>query len=490
MIEEIFFKSAHELSAMLSRREVSSVELTKAIIERTKQLDSKIGSFLSFDEGKTLKEAAESDARRKRGGGGALSPLDGIPVSLKDLVAEKGQPLTCGSKILENFISPYDATVTERLRGAGCVLWGRLNMDEFAMGSSSENSAYRAVFNPWNINYVPGGSSGGSAASVAAGETILALGSDTGGSIRQPAAFCGICGLKPSYGAVSRYGLVAFASSLDQIGPMGRSVEDIASLFQVIAGTDKKDSSTFHFKKPDYLGELPKFQFLQKLGVPVEYFQDGLDPEVRAALERAIEFYRSAGHEVVEVSLEMTKYVMPAYYVISTAEASSNLARFDGIRYGFRSKAAKNAIDIYSKTRGEGFGEEVKRRIMLGTYVLSSENFESYYRHAQKVRTLIRDDFMRAMEGVSALIAPTTPTVAFELGKKKLDPLQMYLCDIFTVQANMVGTCAISIPCGMSSTNLPIGMQILGKPFKEQEILSLAYEFESAHGYKDLHPNI
>ncbi|MDR3274304.1 MAG: Asp-tRNA(Asn)/Glu-tRNA(Gln) amidotransferase subunit GatA [Puniceicoccales bacterium] len=488
MDDEIFFKSAQRLSAMLDRREISSVELAKAVIERAKQIDSKIGAFLSFDEAKTLREAEESDARRKKGR--PLSVLDGIPVSLKDLIAEKGQPLTCGSKILENFVSPYDATVTERLRAAGCVLWGRLNMDEFAMGSSNENSAYKPVANPWNIGCVPGGSSGGSAAAVAAGETILSLGSDTGGSIRQPAAFCGICGLKPSYGAVSRYGLVAFASSLDQIGPMGRSVEDVASLFQVMAGIDKKDSSSFPFRKPNYLAGLSKFSSLKRLGVPKEYFQGGLDSEVRKALENAIEFYRSAGHEIVEVSLEMTKYVMPAYYIIATAEASSNLARFDGIRYGFRSKATSNAIDIYFKTRGEGFGEEVKRRIMLGTYVLSNENFDSYYRHAQKVRTLIRNDFMRVLGEVNAIIAPTTPTVAFEFGKKKFDPLQMYLCDIFTVQANMVGTCGISIPCGMSSTNLPIGMQILGKPFKEHEILSLAYEFESAHGCKNLHPKI
>jgi aspartyl-tRNA(Asn)/glutamyl-tRNA(Gln) amidotransferase subunit A len=409
---------------------------------------------------------------------------------MKDLIAERGQPLTCGSKFLENFISPYDATVTERLRAAGCVMWGRTNMDEFAMGSSTENSAYKPVKNPWNISCVPGGSSGGSAAAVAAGETILALGSDTGGSIRQPAAFCGICGLKPSYGAVSRYGLVAFASSLDQIGPMGRSVEDIASLFQIISGVDRKDLTSLPSGKIDYASELVKFGSLKRLGVPSEYFQDGIDSDVRNALDRAIEFYRSAGHEIVEVSLGTTKHVMATYYVIATAEASSNLARFDGIRYGYRSKNATDAVNIYSKTRGEGFGEEVKRRIMLGTYVLSSENFDSYYRRAQKVRTLIRNDFMRVFDGVDAIVAPVSPTAAFELGKKKFDPLQMYLSDVYTIPVNLAGICGVSIPCGMSSSNLPVGMQIIGKPFREHEILALAYEFESAHDYKNLHPNI
>ncbi|MDR2436319.1 MAG: Asp-tRNA(Asn)/Glu-tRNA(Gln) amidotransferase subunit GatA [Puniceicoccales bacterium] len=488
MGEEIFFKSARELSAMLDGREISSVELAKAVIDRANQVEPKIDAFLSSDETKTLKEAEASDSRRKNGN--ALSVLDGIPVAMKDLVAEKGQPLTCASKFLENFISPYDATVTERLRAAGCVMWGRTNMDEFAMGSSTENSAYKPTKNPWDTDRVPGGSSGGSAAAVAAGETILALGSDTGGSVRQPAAFCGICGLKPSYGAVSRYGLVAFASSLDQIGPMGRSVEDVALLFQVISGVDKRDSTSFPFGKVDYLSALPKFQSLKKIGVPCEYFQEGIDPEVRDAVKNAIEFYRSAGHRIVEVSLEMTKYVMATYYVIATAEASSNLARFDGIRYGYRSKNATDAIDIYFKTRGEGFGEEVKRRIMLGTYILSSENFDSYYRHAQKVRTLIRNDFMRVFENVEAIITPVSPTEAFRLGQKKFDPLQMYLSDIYTVPVNMAGVCGISIPCGMSSKNLPIGMQIIGRPFKEHEILSLAYEFELAHDYKNRHPNI
>lgn len=486
MSNEIFYKSAYELSNMLAKGEISSVELTKAIIERTKSIDNVIGAFLSYDEEKTLKEAEKSDLRRRSGN--ILSNLDGIPIGIKDLIAERGQRLTCASKILENFTSPYDATVIEHLRSAGCVMWGRLNMDEFAMGASNENSAYKSVSNPWNIKCVSGGSSGGSAAAVASGETILSLGSDTGGSIRQPSAFCGVCGLKPSYGAVSRYGLVAFASSLDQIGPIGRSVSDIALLFQIIAGVDRRDSSSFAFEKPNYLQELSRSNNCKKIGVPVEYFKNGLDNEIRKSIEAAIEFYRLNGYEIVEVSLPMSKYAIPVYYVIATAEASSNLARFDGIRYGYRSKEATNAIDIYFKTRDEGFGEEVKRRIILGTYVLSSENFDSYYRRAQKVRTLIRNDFMRVFENVDAIITPVTPTVAFEKGKKNFDPLEMYLCDIYTASANLAGICGLSLPCGFSSSKLPIGMQILGKPFKEHEILSLAYKFEQAHDFKDMHP--
>ncbi|MDE6431991.1 MAG: Asp-tRNA(Asn)/Glu-tRNA(Gln) amidotransferase subunit GatA [Opitutales bacterium] len=487
-MDKIFFKTAAELSDLLDKGEISSVELTKSVINRTKSVDDTIGAFLAYDEKKTLAEAEASDKRRREGN--KLSDLDGIPVGIKDLIAEKGQQLTCGSKILENFVSPYDATVIERLKDAGCVLWGRLNMDEFAMGSSNENSAYKPVYNPWNIQCVPGGSSGGSAAAVAAGETILALGSDTGGSIRQPSSFCGICGLKPSYGAVSRYGLVAFASSLDQIGPMGRSVKDLALLLQVIAGADAKDSSSFPIDKVNYVAELDKRGTRKNIGVPVEYFQDGLDPEVKQAVQDAIKFYRENGHNIVEMSLPMNKYAMAVYYIIATAEASSNLARFDGVRYGRRSPNATNAIDMYFKSREEGFGEEVKRRIMLGTYVLSSENFDSYYRRAQKVRTLIRNDFMRVFESVDAIITPVSPTVAFERGKKNFDPLEMYLCDIYTISVNLAGICGISVPCGFSSKKLPIGMQILGKPFRENEILSLAHEFEQAHDYSSQHPDI
>jgi aspartyl-tRNA(Asn)/glutamyl-tRNA(Gln) amidotransferase subunit A len=376
------------------------------------------------------------------------------------------------------------------MRGGGCVLWGRINMDEFAMGSSNENSHYGGVSNPWDVSRVPGGSSGGSAAAVAAGETILALGSDTGGSVRQPAAFCGIAALKPSYGAVSRYGLVAFASSLDQIGPMGRSVADIAELFRIISGRDHRDSSSYHFEKKDYASELTNHKNVRTIGIPAEYFGDGLDAEVRSAIERAIEFYGSAGHEIMEISLPTIEYAVSVYYVVATAEASANLARFDGIRYGYRSADAQNAVDIYYKTRGEGFGKEVKRRIALGTYVLSSENFESYYMRAQRVRTLIRNDFMEAFGRVDALIAPVTPSTAFKIGEKISDPLQMYLNDIYTISANLAGICSLSIPCGFSSSGLPIGLQIMGKPFHEHEILALGYEFENSHGFKDAHPDI
>ncbi|MDR1173256.1 MAG: Asp-tRNA(Asn)/Glu-tRNA(Gln) amidotransferase subunit GatA [Puniceicoccales bacterium] len=488
MDSEIFYQSASALDNLLDSGKLTSVELTKAVIERTRSIDGKLHAFISFDEEKTLDEAAQSDMRRKAGK--KLSNLDGIPVGIKDLISERGQPLTCGSKILGGYVSPYDATVIERMRNAGCVLWGRLNMDEFAMGSSTENSYYGKVANPWDISRVPGGSSGGSAAAVAAGETILALGSDTGGSIRQPAAFCGIVGLKPTYGAVSRYGIVAFASSLDQIGPMGRSIEDVATLFHVISGHDDKDSSSYPVDKTNHNVKSIKDKRIKTIGISSEYFGEGLDPEIRRAIEDAVDFYKNAGHRVKEVSLAMTEYTIAGYYVIAIAEASSNLARFDGVRYGYRSESAKDAVDLYHKTRGEGFGSEVKRRIMLGTYVLSNENFESYYLRAQKVRTLIRNDFMEAFKNVDLLITPVTPSPAFKIGEKSADPLQMYLGDIYTISINLAGLCALSLPCGFSSNGLPIGLQIIGKPFHEHEILSLGYEFEQAHDFKNRHPSI
>ncbi|MDR1413527.1 MAG: Asp-tRNA(Asn)/Glu-tRNA(Gln) amidotransferase subunit GatA [Puniceicoccales bacterium] len=488
MSNEIFYKSASELEKLLDTGELTSVDLAKAIIERTKAIDGKLNAFISFDEEKTLNEASASDNRRKIGQ--KLSPLDGIPIGIKDVIAEAGQPLTCASKILEGYISPYDATAIERLRSAGCVLWGRINMDEFAMGSSNENSHYGKVANPWNSAYVPGGSSGGSAAAVAAGETILALGSDTGGSVRQPAAFCGIIGLKPSYGAVSRYGLVAFASSLDQIGQFGRSMEDVAALFQILSGHDSKDSSSFPFEKKNYLNELRNYKSARTIGIPGEFFGNGLDSEIRQSIEKAISFYENSGHAIREVKLSMTEYALASYYIIATAEASANLARFDGIRYGYRTEEAKNAVDIYFRTRGEGFGKEVKRRIILGTFVLSSENFESYYLRAQKVRTLIRNDFMKAFADVDAIITPVTPTTAFKIGDKSSDPLQMYLNDIYTIPVNLAGLCGISVPCGFSKIGLPIGMQIVGKPFHEHEIMALGYEFEQSHDFKNAHPII
>ena len=488
MVKELFYKTASELEKMLDSREITSVELTKSVIERTKSIDDKINAFISYDEEKTLKEAEESDKRRKNGQ--KLSNLDGIPVGIKDIISERGQPLTCASKILEGYISPYDATVIERMHSAGCVLWGRLNMDEFAMGSSNETSHFGKVANPWDISCVPGGSSGGSVAAVASGETILALGTDTGGSIRQPASLTGVVGLKPTYGAVSRYGAVAFASSLDQIGPFGRSIEDVASLFQIISGHDERDFTSYPFEKPNYLDELNNFSSVKKIGVPKEYFGDGLDDDVRDAIDDALKFYEGHGHEIKEISLSLTEYAIPVYYVVATAEASSNLARFDGIRYRYRSPSATNAVDIFFKSRGEGFGSEVKRRIILGTFILGSENFESYYLRAQKVRTLIRDDFLKAFEDVDAIITPVSPTVAFKFGENLTDPLKMYLSDIYTVSASLAGICGLSVPCAMSKSGLPIGMQILGRPFCEHQILSLSYEFERAHNLKDLHPNI
>jgi aspartyl-tRNA(Asn)/glutamyl-tRNA(Gln) amidotransferase subunit A len=488
MAAEIFYESAAVLEKLLDSGELTSRELVEAVIARTNAVDGKLNAFIHRDERKTMEEAIASDKRRKSGK--KLSPLDGIPIAIKDLISERGQPMTCGSMILTGYVSPYDATVIERMRDGGCVTWGRLNMDEFAMGSSNENSHFGGVANPWDTSRVPGGSSGGSAAAVAAGEAILALGSDTGGSVRQPASFCGIVGLKPSYGAVSRYGLVAFASSLDQVGQFGRSVADVAALFQIVSGHDTRDSSSYPFEKKNYTAELSNHASVRKIGIPAEYFGHGLDPEIQRAIEDAIEFYGNRGHEIVKISLPTIEYAISTYYVIATAEASANLARFDGIRYGYRSAEAQNAIDIYCKTRGEGFGAEVKRRIMLGTYVLSSENFDSYYLKAQKVRTLIRNDFMRAFADVDALITPVTPTTAFKIGEKISDPVQMYLSDIYTISVNLAGACALSLPCGFSKSGLPMGMQIIGKPFHEHEILAIGSEFENAHDFRNMHPTI
>jgi len=487
MADELYYQSITSLSERLGKKEVSSVELTRAVIARTQAVESQVCAFNSFDEKDALAQATASDARRSSGG--ALGPLDGIPVGLKDVIAVENQPLTASSKMLADFVSPYDATVTQNLKKAGAVLWGRLNLDEFAMGSSTENSATKKTTNPWDRTCVPGGSSGGSAAAVAAGEAIASLGSDTGGSIRQPAAFCGVVGMKPTYGLVSRYGLIAFASSLDQIGPFAHTVEDAAIMLQSIAGHDPKDSTSYRAKIPDYRAELSQRKGPWKLGIPQEYFGEGLDPEVNAAVEKAIEYYREQGCEIKEVSLPHTKYCLDAYYVIATAEASSNLSRYDGVRYGHRSKDAKGIVDLYFKSRGEGFGEEVKRRIMLGTYVLSSGYYDAYYLRAQKVRTLIRQDFLKAYEEVDALITPTSPTPAFKLGAKA-DPLALYLCDIYTIGANLAGLPGISLPCGFASSGLPIGLQLIGQPFEEANLLSIAHAYEQAHEWRNSHPQI
>jgi len=485
MSGEIYFKSVAELAALLEARKISALELTQAVIGRTKAVESRVKAFNSFDEAGALAQAIVSDERRATGQ--ARGPLDGIPVGLKDVISVAGQPLTASSKMLANFVSPYDATVTQKLKHAGAVLWGRLNLDEFAMGSSTENSANGPTSNPWDLTRVPGGSSGGSAAALAAGEAAATLGSDTGGSVRQPAALCGVVGLKPTYGLISRHGLIAFASSLDQIGPFTRTVEDAAIVLGAIAGHDERDSTSFKAEIPNYRAELAARQRPWRIGIPKEYFAEGLDPEVAAAVERAIAFYQAQGCAIKEVSLPHTQYCLDTYYIIATAEASSNLARYDGVRYGHRSKEAKDAIDIYFKSRAEGFGAEVKRRIILGTYVLSSGYYDAFYLRAQKVRTLIRQDFLNAYREVDALLTPTSPTPAFKIGAKA-DPLAMYLCDIYTIGVNLAGLPGISVPCGFSSGGLPIGLQLIGQPFKEAELLAMAHRYEQSHDWHTKHP--
>ncbi len=488
MSSEIFYQPVSALADALAAKKLSSVELTQAVIERTKAVDDRVLAFNSYDADDALAQARASDARRAAGQ--ARGPLDGIPVGLKDVISVAGQPLTASSKILANFVSPYDATVTLKLKDAGAVCWGRLNLDEFAMGSSTENSAFKTSSNPWALDRVPGGSSGGSAAALAAGEAIATLGSDTGGSIRQPATLCGIVGMKPTYGLVSRYGLIAYASSLDQIGPFTRTVEDAAIMLGTIAGHDPLDSTSFKTEIPDYRAALKQRKGPWKLGVAKEYFGEGLDPEVAASVQRAIDYYRQQGCEIKEVSLPHTKYAVATYYIIATAECSSNLARFDGIRYGHRSAKATDAIDIYSLSRAEGFGPEVKRRIILGTYVLSSGYYDAYYLRAQKVRALIRQDFLNAYKDVDAILTPTSPTPAFKKGEKASDPLSMYLSDIYTIGVNLAGLPGISIPCGFTQSKLPVGLQIIGQPFREADLLAIAHTYEQGHTWHTEHPKL
>ncbi len=487
MADDLIFQPAARLAALLATGKLSSVELLQACLARTKAVDGRVKAFNSYDETGALALAKAADARRAAGQ--ARGPLDGIPVGLKDVIAVEGQPLTCSSKMLANFISPYDATVAQKLKAAGAIPFGRLNMDEFAMGSSTENSAFGPTANPWDLTRVPGGSSGGSAAAVAAGELPLTLGSDTGGSIRQPAALCGIVGLKPTYGLVSRYGLAAYASSLDQIGTMAHTVEDAAMLLGVIAGHDPRDSTSFKAEVPDYRAALAAKQGPWRIGVPREFFGAGLDPEIGAAVKQTIEFYRKQGCEIKEVSLPLAaEHAIAVYYLIATAEASSNLARYDGIRYGHRSPAAKDAIDIYARSRAEGFGAEVKRRIILGTHVLSSGYYDAYYLRAQKVRTLIRNEFTAVLRDCDVLLSPTSPVPAFKLGEKSADPLAMYLTDIYTISVNLAGLPGISIPCGFTGAGLPVGLQLIGRPFQEADLLAVAHAYESAHDWHAKHP--
>jgi aspartyl-tRNA(Asn)/glutamyl-tRNA(Gln) amidotransferase subunit A len=466
-----------ELGAKLAGREVSAREAMQACLDQIQREDGKIHAFISYNADDALAQADVADKELAKDGSNARRLL-GIPVAVKDVLAVKNQPLNCGSKILGKFISPYDATVIEKLKAAGAIVFGRLNMDEFAMGSSTENSAFGITRNPWDTTRIPGGSSGGSAAAVAADETIAALGSDTGGSIRQPAALCGCVGLKPTYGRVSRYGLVAFASSLDQIGTFTKDVRDAATMLGVIAGHDSCDSTSVPQLVPDYSRALTGDIRGLKLGLPKEYMIGGLDAEVKSAIDAAVKKFQELGAEIMEISLPHTDYAAATYYIIAPAEASANLARFDGIRYGARVDGA-DPIELYCRTRGAGFGTEVKRRIILGTYVLSSGYYDAYYLSAQKVRTLIRNDFLKAFEKVDAIVTPTTPTAAFRIGEKFDDPLQMYLCDVFTLACNLAGICGISIPCGFTKNpKLPIGLQLLGKPFGEETLLKIVHVYE------------
>ena len=474
-----------KLTAFELREKTLSGKLTakKVVEELFAQIEEKeplIGAYLTLDKEGALKTAEEIDARVKRGERPGL--LMGVPVAVKDNICTRGLRTTCASKILGNFVPPYDAHVVERLRAEDAIIVGKTNLDEFAMGSSTENSGFKPTKNPWDVRCIPGGSSGGSAAAVAAGMAYMALGSDTGGSVRQPACLCGVVGLKPTYGRVSRYGLVAFGSSLDQIGPITKDVRDAAILLQVIAGHDRRDSTCAAAPAPDYLSTLDDPIAGVRIGVPKEYFAEGLNKEVHQAVEGAIRTYKGLGANVVEISLPHTMYAVAVYYIIATAEASSNLARYDGVRYGYRA-SSDGLISMYSRSRAEGFGSEVKRRIMLGTYALSSGYYDAYYLKASKVRNLIRQDFLSAFEKVDVVLCPTSPTPAFRLGERIENPLEMYLSDVFTIPANLAGIPGISIPCGFTRDNLPIGMQIMGKHFDEATLLKVARAFERETDY-------
>ena len=467
----------HQLHDLLREGKTSAQEVTRAFLDRIAATDERINAFISVCEQEALQQAADADARIKAGDG---APLTGIPLALKDIFVTEGLRTTCASRILDNFVPPYNGTAVAKLKEQGAVILGKLNMDEFAMGSSNENSAFGSVRNPWNPECVPGGSSGGSAACVAARQAVATLGTDTGGSIRQPAAHCGVVGLKPTYGRVSRYGVIAYASSLDQVGPVTRDVEDCALLLGAVAGYDPADSTSVDRPVPDYRAALKEGVKGLRVGLPKEYFIEGLDADVKQAVEQAIETLRELGAEPVEVSLPHTEYAVACYYLIATAEASSNLARYDGVRYGQRVDEGSGLIDMYMRSRAAGFGTEVKRRIMLGTYALSSGYYDAYYLKAQKVRTLIRQDFLDAFNKVDVILTPVAPTPAFRIGEKTADPLQMYLSDIFTIPVNLAGTCGMSLPCGLSQDGLPIGLQLIGQPFGEETLLRTAYAFEQA----------
>ena len=485
-----------DLQSLLRRKEVSPREVIDSLRARIESVEPKIDAYLSIDFDAAAKEADKVDVDL---------PLGGVPIAIKDIINVKGQPCTCGSKILANYRSPYDATVIQKLRAAGAVPFGKTNMDEFAMGSSTENSSVKVTRNPWDMSRVPGGSSGGSAAAVAADAAFGGLGTDTGGSIRQPASLCGIVGVKPSYGRVSRFGLVAFASSLDQVGPLTKTVRDSAMIMNAMAGHDRQDSTSLNEPVPDYTKNLGRDLKGMRLGLPKEYMIEGIDPQVKSAVDVAIKQLQSLGAEVVDVSLPHTDYGIAVYYFLATAEASANLARFDGVRYGYRAKDPKDLLDHYGRTREEGFGAEVKRRIILGTYVLSSGYYDAYYVRAQKVRELIRQDFVKAFEKVDAIVSPTSPVPAFKLGERTADPLAMYLADIFTNTGNLAGICGISVPCGLAKVNgnqprndrgsrtlseLPIGLQILGEALDEARIFQIAHAYEQSTDWHKARPKL
>ena len=477
-IQELITKSSSEQRKALLNKEVSSEELVNEVYKKVETVDKEIGAYNSLTKDLTIETAKKVDEKIRKGE--ELPPLAGIPLALKDNINLKGYPTTASSKILANFVSPYDATVTKKLKSNMIPIIGKANLDEFAMGSSNENSAFKIVRNPWNLKKVPGGSSGGSAAAVAAGEATFALGSDTGGSIRLPASYCGLVGLKPTYGRVSRYGLIAFASSLDQIGPITRTVEDAALLLNAIAGHDEKDSTSLNMIAPDFTKDIHNDLKGVKIGYIKELCSEGLSEDVAKAIQNSLEKYKSMGAEIVEISLPLIKYSIAVYYIVATAEASSNLARFDGVKYGYRTKNPENLYDMYVKTRAEGFGDEVKRRIMLGTYALSSGYYDAYYKKAQQLRRLIKQDFDTAFSKVDVLISPTCPHTAFDIGSKVEDPLSMYLTDIATITANLAGIPAMNIPVGLDSDGMPIGIQLQANSLNETKLLNVAFKLEEA----------
>ncbi len=481
--EEIVNLTVHELQEKLKNKEITITEITEAYVDRINEKEENVQAFITTLTDEAIQNAKEKEEKIEKGE--LTGEFAGIPIGIKDNICIKGTKTTCASKMLENFVSPYDATVIEKLNNENMIYLGKLNMDEFAMGGSTEYSYFKKTRNPWNLNKVPGGSSGGSAAAVASNMVPWALGSDTGGSIRQPASFCGVVGLKPTYGLVSRYGLVAFASSLDQIGPITKDVRDSAMLLNLIAGHDKKDTTSSNIEKKDYTKSLKNDVKGLKIGVPKEFFGEGINKEVKQSLENAINKYKELGAEVEEFSLDIAEYALATYYIIGCAEASSNLGRFDGIRYTYRTEKFDNLKELYKKTRSEGFGSEVKRRIILGTYVLSSGYYDAYYKKAQQVRTLVMKEFNKGFEKYDVILTPTSPTVAFDIGSKSNNPLEMYLADICTVSVNIAGLPGISIPCGVDSQGMPIGMQLIGNKFCEETILNAAYAFEQAIKFRE-----